>query len=144
MELTNLWAIDEAKYKAYSPPYLPATFAFVYGLSFASLTSVLTHVYYFHWDELRDGLTGTLQMDIHARLMAAYKRVPWYWSFGIICVVLAMCISMTEVYHTNLPVWGIFIAFLIPAVYMIPCGMIQGITNVDANQVNVVAELIGG
>lgn len=29
---------DAEKYAAYSPPYLPATFAFVYGLSFASIT----------------------------------------------------------------------------------------------------------
>lgn len=29
---------DQEKYEAYSPPYLPATFAFVYGLSFASIT----------------------------------------------------------------------------------------------------------
>lgn len=30
---------DQAKYEEYSPPYLPATFAFVYGLSFASITA---------------------------------------------------------------------------------------------------------
>lgn len=51
---------------------------------------------------------------------------------------------MTEVYHTGLPVYGIFLAFIIPAIYMIPCGMIQGVTNVDANQVNVLSEFIGG
>lgn len=55
-----------------------------------------------------------------------------------------MSIAMTEVYHTGLPVYGIFLAFIIPAVYMIPCGMIQGVTNVDANQVNVLSEFIGG
>lgn len=27
---------------------------------------------------------------------------------------------------------------------MIPCGMIQGVTNVDANQINVLSEFIGG
>lgn len=27
---------------------------------------------------------------------------------------------------------------------MVPCGIIQGITNVDANQLNVLAEFIGG
>lgn len=32
----NLFDIE--KYAEYSPPYLPATFAFVYGLSFASIT----------------------------------------------------------------------------------------------------------
>ncbi|OAA55787.1 small oligopeptide transporter [Niveomyces insectorum RCEF 264] len=135
---------DEAKYQAYSPPYLPATFAFVYGLAFASITSVLSHVYFFHWDELKHALRGTLKLDVHARLMKAYRRVPIYWWMAIILVILGMAIAMTEVYHTGLPVYGIFLAFIIPALYMIPCGMIQGVTNVDANQVNVLSEFIGG
>jgi hypothetical protein len=51
---------------------------------------------------------------------------------------------MVVVYHTSLPWWAILLASLIPAFYMIPCGIIQGITNVDANQLNVLAEFIGG
>ena len=136
--------LDAAKYKEYSPPYLPATFAFVYGLSFASITSVLSHVYFFHWEEIYQALRGTLMLDIHARLMAAYKKVPWYWWTAIICIVLAMSITLTEVYHAGLPVWGIFLGFIISATYMVPCGMIQAVSNVDANQVNVLAEFIGG
>ncbi|KUI66912.1 Glutathione transporter 1 [Cytospora mali] len=135
---------DEAKYKEYSPPYLPATFAFVYGLSFASITSVISHVYFFHWDEIVRAMKGATRLDIHARLMRSYKKVPFYWWLSIVVVVLAMAIAMTKVYHTGLPVYGIFLAFIIPAVYMVPCGMIQGVTNVDANQVNVLSEFIGG
>lgn len=51
---------------------------------------------------------------------------------------------MVEIYHTNLPVYGVFLALLIPAIYMVPCGLIQGISNVDANQLNVLSEFIGG
>lgn len=76
--------------------------------------------------------------------MKSYRKVPFYWFLAIIVVVLAMSIAMTEVYHTGLPVYGIFLAFVIPALYMIPCGMIQGVTNVDANQINVLSEFIGG
>lgn len=56
----------------------------------------------------------------------------------------AMAIAMVEVYHTHLPVWGVIPAVLAPAFYMVPCGIIQGITNVDANQVNVLAEFAAG
>ena len=35
---------DQQKYAAYSPPYLPATFAFVYGISFASITRYVESV----------------------------------------------------------------------------------------------------
>ncbi|KAH8883217.1 OPT family small oligopeptide transporter [Thozetella sp. PMI_491] len=135
---------DATKYAAYSPPYLPATFAFVYGLSFASITSVLSHVAVFHWSDIKNALRGTGKKDIHSRLMSVYKPVPWWWWIAIILVMLGMSIAMTEVYHTGLPVYGIFLAFIIPAIYMVPCGMIQGITNVNSNQLNVLSEFIGG
>ncbi|KAI1134035.1 small oligopeptide transporter [Hypoxylon sp. FL0543] len=135
---------DQEKYEAYSPPYLPATFAFVYGLSFASITSVLSHVYFFHWEEIKHAVRGTLKLDIHARLMRAYKDAPWYWWSAIVLIVFGMSVAMTEVYHTGLPVYGVVIAFAIGALYMVPCGMIQGVANVNANQLNVLSEFIGG
>ena len=58
--------------------------------------------------------------------------------------MLALGIVMVEVYDTTLPWWAVILAVIIPAFYMIPCGIIQGITNVDANQLNVLAEFIGG
>ncbi len=108
------------------------------------MSSVLTHVYFFHWDDIIHSLRGTLELDIHARLMRVYKKTPVWWWVGIILVMLGMSIAMTEVYHTDLPVYGVFLAFVIPAIYMVPCGIIQAITNVDANQLNVLSEFIGG
>jgi len=76
--------------------------------------------------------------------MRGYKGTPWYWYAAITVIVLVLAIVMVEVYKVNLPVYGVFLAFAIPAVYMIPCGIIEGITNVNANQINVLAEFIGG
>ena len=136
--------LDEVAYMEYSPPFLPATFAFVYGLSFASITAVLVHVYLWHWTDIYATLQNKQKDDIHSRLMRAYKRTPWWW-YGILTIVMTvLSIIMVEVYDTKLPVYGVFLALCIPAVYMIPCGIIQGITNVDANQLNVAAEFIGG
>ena len=78
--------LDPVKYAAYSPPYLSATFAFVYGLSFASITSVIVHVYLWHGKDIIDALRGRQPLDIHARLMRSYKKVPLWW-YGIILVV---------------------------------------------------------
>lgn len=132
------------EYANYSPSFLGASFAFVYGLSFASITAVLVHVYLFHETDIRDVLKGRAKLDIHARLMRVYKRTPWYWYASITVVVLVLAIVMVKVYKVKLPVYGVFLAFVIPAVYMIPCGIIEGITNVNANQINVLAEFIGG
>ncbi|CAG8371222.1 unnamed protein product [Penicillium salamii] len=56
---------------------------------------------------------------------------------------MAMAIAMVEVYDTKLPVYGVFLALIIPVLYIVPCGIVQGITNVDANQLNVLSELMG-
>lgn len=135
---------NETAYQDYSPPFLGASFAFVYGLSFAAITSVLVHVALWHGTELVDALKGRTKMDIHARLMQSYKETPWWLYAAITAATVALSIVMVEVYDTKLPVYGVFLALLIPALYMIPCCIIQGITNVDAQQLNVLAEFIGG
>ncbi|RMZ48333.1 hypothetical protein AFCA_008519 [Aspergillus flavus] len=136
--------LDLEAYKSYSPPYLGATFAFVYGLSFASITGVLTHIGVWHYKDIWAAFRGKNRLDVHARLMKSYKKTPWYWYAAIIVAMTAISIAMVEVYKTKLPVYGIFLALAIPAIYMIPCGIVQGITNVNANQLNVLAEFIGG
>ncbi|KAL9088343.1 MAG: hypothetical protein Q9165_006268 [Trypethelium subeluteriae] len=136
--------LNVGKYASYSPPFLSATFAFVYGLAFASITAVIVHVYLWHWDEIWAIVKGKAPLDIHGRLMRVYKKTPWWW-YGVLTVLMfVLSVVMVEIYETQLPVYGVVLALLIPAVYMIPCGMVQGITNVDANQLNVLAEFIGG
>lgn len=66
--------------------------------------------------------------------MKAYKKVPWWWNVVILVIFTALSIVLVEVYNTELPVYGVFLALLIPAIYMVPCGLVQGITNVDTNQ----------
>ncbi|EME38617.1 hypothetical protein DOTSEDRAFT_91998 [Dothistroma septosporum NZE10] len=142
--LTAAGTLDPVAYAEYSPPYLSATFAFVYGLSFASMTAVLVHVWLWHGSDIYLALRGRQKLDIHARLMRSYKKVPWWWNAILIVIFTALSIVLAEIYDTQLPVYGIFLALLIPAIYMVPCGIIQGITNVDANQLNVLSEFIGG
>lgn len=133
-----------AEYEAYSPPFLPATFAFVYGISFAALTAVPVHIYIWHGQQIADAFKGKTKLDIHARLMRLYCGTPWYWYGVITAIIMVISMIMVHVYSTGLPVWAILLASIIPAIYMIPVGIIQAITNVDANQLNVLAEFIGG
>lgn len=123
--LSDSGTIDAAKYAEYSPPYLSATFAFVYGLSFAAITSVITHVALWHGKDILDAVRGRQPLDIHGRLMRSYKKVPWWWYVTILVIFTALSIVLAEIYHTQLPVYGVFLALVIPAVYMVPCGIIQ-------------------
>jgi OPT family oligopeptide transporter len=133
-----------AEYESYSPPFLPATFAFVYGISFAALTAVPVHIYLWHGQQIMDAFKGRTKLDIHARLMRLYPRIPWHWYGCLSVIIMVLAMVMVHVYQTSLPVWAILLASLIPAIYMIPVGIIIAITNVDANQLNVLAEFIGG
>ncbi|KAE9970878.1 hypothetical protein BLS_004716 [Venturia inaequalis] len=135
---------NQGLYEKYSPPYLGASFAFVYGTSFAAITSVLVPVYLWHGSDIWQAIRGTQKQDIHSRLMKSYKKTPWWYYATLTVVMVAITIAMVEVYNVGLPVYGVFLALLIPAVYMIPCGIIQGLTNVNANQLNVLSEFIGG
>jgi OPT family small oligopeptide transporter len=135
---------NETAYQNYSPPFLGASFAFVYGLAFASITAVLVHVFLWHGTNIVEAMKGRTKMDIHARLMQQYKQTPWWLYAGIIVLMTVLAIIMVEIYDTKLPVYGVFLALVIPAIYMIPCCIIQGITNVDAQQLNVLSEFIGG
>jgi hypothetical protein len=116
----------------------------VYGLSFASITCVLVHVYLWHGKDLLDAVRGRQKLDIHGRLIRSYKQIPWWWNAILLLIFTALSIVLVEVFNTELPVYGVFLALVIPAVFMVPCGIIQGITNVDANQLNVLSEFIGG
>ena len=72
-------------YKAYSPLFISASFAITYGLSFSSITATLMHIFLYHrkqiWSQARR--SPSVQSDIHARLMSAYKEVPDWWYMTI-------------------------------------------------------------
>lgn len=131
-------------YEQYSPAYLPATFAFVYGISFAAMTALPVHIYLWHGTQIWDALMGRTNLDIHARLMRLYPRVPRWWFVVLTIVIFAMAIGMVEGYETELSWWAVILGGVIAIVYMVPCGIIQGITNVEANQLSTLTQFIAG
>jgi hypothetical protein len=74
-------------YKAYSPLFIPITFALTYGLSFAAITSSPVHTLIYYRKQIYYQARRSLaeQRDIHARLMSVYEAVPDWWYFIILC-----------------------------------------------------------
>ncbi|KAI0275630.1 small oligopeptide transporter [Russula aff. rugulosa BPL654] len=132
-------------YKAYSPIFLPASFAISYSLSFAIITATLTHTFLYYrkyiWTHASRPLSQ--QPDIHARLMSVYKKVPDWWYLTIFVVMFAFGLVVIEVWETDLPVWGFVLALLIAFVYTLPFSVITATTNQDLG-LNVITELIIG
>lgn len=59
-------------------------------------------------------------------------------------IVLAVCIITMEVYHTEMPVWGVLVAFAMAIVYIIPVGTVYAVANLNANVLTVLGEIISG
>ncbi|KAH8078033.1 OPT oligopeptide transporter [Cristinia sonorae] len=137
--------LNTEKYKAYSPLLLSTTFALSYGLSFASITSTVTHSFLFFrkqiWRNARQSMND--QVDIHARLMSRYRQVPEWWYAIIFLTMFVFGIIVIEVWDTKFPVWAFVLSLVIAFGYVIPIGMIQAITNQQVG-LNVITELIIG
>jgi OPT family small oligopeptide transporter len=143
--LTPEGTFNETAYKEYSPLMISTTFAISYGLSFASITSTITHTFLFYrkqiWSQLRRSLKE--QPDIHARLMSRYNPVPHWWYSIIFVAMFVFGVGAIEGFDTGLPIWAFILCLVIAAVYVIPVGIIQAITNQQIG-LNVITELIVG
>lgn len=134
----------EEAYRAYSPIFMPVTFALSYGCSFAVMTCVPTFIFLNYWRDIVGAMKPDRKKDIHARLIGRYKDVPWWWYALLSAVVLALVIMVQEVFHTGMPVWGVFLAFGMALLYLIPTGSVFAVANLNSNVLTVLGEIISG
>lgn len=139
------YTLDMEKYKAYSPLFLSTSFAVSYGLSFASITATIVHVFLYYRKQIVVQARRSLgeQPDIHARLMARYPQVPEWWYLCIFVTMFGFGVIMIELNNTGMPVWAFVLALAIAFFYVVPIGIIQAITNQQVG-LNVITELVIG
>ncbi|KAI7963117.1 hypothetical protein MJO28_001211 [Puccinia striiformis f. sp. tritici] len=143
--------LNVTAYEEYSPTYLSAGNGLQYGFFFAMYTALIVHVGLYYHKELAQGFrsmwksaSGRDQFtDLHNRLMRPYKEVPEWWYLTILLFSLATGIAFNVHYETGYPVWALFVALAMSAIFVIPCGMVYAVTNTEVTM-NVLAELIGG
>lgn len=138
-------------YRAYSPAYLAAGNLILYAVFFALYTATITHAILYHRREIMHGFRTLTQKkriseaytDIHARLMSPYKEVPESAYFAILLISIGVGAAGVGAYPTQaspaVVLYGVFLA----AIFCIPIGIIQSITNIQIT-LNVLAELFGG
>jgi OPT family small oligopeptide transporter len=136
--------VDPAAYQSYSPMFLPAGYAITFGVAFANLSGIFFHIGLYHGRDLWQQWKGTSKPDVHARLMANYKAVPWWWFATVTALMFVLSVVTNEVWKTGLPAWAVLVAFIMPMIYFIPVGIIKAITNISSNQLNLLTEFIGG
>lgn len=97
--LTKQDRFDLDAYNAYSPLYLPATYAMTYLLAFALSTCVIVHTLLYHGRSLLNGIKKMKveSDDIHAKLMRNYPEVPDWWYLSAFTVFFALAVVAVEV-----------------------------------------------
>lgn len=149
--------IDMDKYNAYSRPYLSAANAIIYMFFFSVYTAVITYAALYHRVEIMMGVRDFINsfrrkkkeddsvrvVDVHNRLMAAYKEVPEWWYF--ICLVISVvfgCIAISQ-WPTYTSVGVVFYGIALCLIFVVPIGIVYAMTGIQIT-LNVLAEFIGG
>lgn len=122
---------DEEAYDAYSPLFLPATYAVTYLLAFCLSTCVIVHTVLYHGHTLLNGFKKMRveNDDIHAKLMRNYPEVPDWWYACAFCAFFALAIVAVENWDTKIPVWALLLSVLLPVIYILPSGFIYAMTG---------------
>ncbi|KAI9296682.1 oligopeptide transporter 7-like protein [Neoconidiobolus thromboides FSU 785] len=156
---------SEEAYQNYSPLRLTFFFSFTYGISFATLTSLITHTILYHGKEIylkirsknkidinsinnenendNNNNSNDNDSDIHNKLMSNYSQVPTWWYFFTFIISFVMAIVVCEIYDLTLPWWGLILAVVISFVFTLPIGIVTAITN-QSPGLNVLTEFIAG
>lgn len=143
--LTSEKTLDVAAYREYSPLFLSTFFSLTYGVSFAALSAVIVHTIIFHGAEIleRGKMARNQDADIHLKLMRKYRDTPNWWYYSLFVVLFALSLVTVLVWDTHLTWWAMIIAMLLAIVFLVPIGMIQGITNTQLG-LNVLTEFMIG
>ncbi|KAI1324286.1 OPT oligopeptide transporter protein-domain-containing protein [Xylariaceae sp. FL0255] len=143
--LTPDFTLDESAYKAYSPLFISTTFAICYGLSFATITSLVVHTFLYYrkqiWSQYRNSTTE--KPDVHMKMMRKYKEAPLWWYSSLFFIILALSLFTVLYYPTNLNWWSFLLAIAISFLFSLPIGIIQAITSQQLG-LNVLTEFIYG
>ncbi|XP_042426388.1 oligopeptide transporter 7-like isoform X1 [Zingiber officinale] len=140
--------LDIDAYEKNGPLYLSTFFVVTYGVGFASLTAIISHVLLFHGSEIWQMSRSAFKdqkMDIHTRLMSRYKQVPQWWFIAILVANIALTIFACEYYidQLQLPWWGVLLACSIALFFTLPIGIITATTN-QTPGLNIITEYIIG
>ncbi|CAI0374293.1 unnamed protein product [Linum tenue] len=135
--LTPDYELDVGAYNSYGKLYLSPLFALSIGSGFLRFSATIVHVALFHgsggrdiWRQSRSAMQNA-KLDIHAKLMQAYKPVPEYWFMILLIgsVVLSLIMSFVWKADVQLPWWGMIFAFALAFIVTLPIGVIQATTN---------------
>ncbi|KAJ2344637.1 hypothetical protein GGF43_005406, partial [Coemansia sp. RSA 2618] len=146
--------LDPAAYAEHGPVRMSTQFLIMYGLCFAGITCLLSHVALNHgadlWRTLRAAVAemrggGGVAGDSAGNYAGvqhggAYARVPMWWYAALFVATLATGLGACQGFGL-LPWWGFLLAIAVAALLTVPVGLIEAVSNFQYG-LGVVTELI--
>ncbi|KAL4781301.1 OPT oligopeptide transporter protein-domain-containing protein [Aspergillus varians] len=155
------YKLDLKKYEAYSPVYMPITYALnMFGLSLATLTALLVWVAIDYHEVIVTGLARIPQLVMES-LPGRFRRqptqldrptnsgdadandVPVWWY--LICTALTLFLSIfaVEYWHVELKWYGVLLACAVAVVFYTPLALIYATANLKIN-IDILCRIIAG
>jgi len=136
---------NESAYEIHGPLRLTSFFALTYGVGFAGFASILSYIALHNGPQIWKQYKASRDEneDIHAKLMRAYPEVPSWWYYLVFVAALVLSLVTVTVWDTKLPWWGLLLSILIAALFTLPVGIIQAVTNQQPG-LNIITEFVIG
>ncbi|KKK24648.1 oligopeptide transporter [Aspergillus rambellii] len=143
------YVLDPKKYEAYSPVFLPITYAMnMFGLSFATLSALLV------WIVLEKGsVMVAAARRVQQRLWFSRSKdpapaeclsdVPSWWYLVATAVALFLCIFSVEYWHVELRWYGVLLAWAVALVFFSPLALVYATSNLKI-KIDVFCRIIAG
>jgi OPT family small oligopeptide transporter len=143
--VNSQFTLNQSAYKDYSPLFISTTFAISYGLSFATIASLVTYTLIHHRKQIVGQFKSSRneQPDIHMKLMLKYPEVSMIWYGALFLLTTALALFTSLYWPTGLTWWALIFAICFATVMSLPIGIIQAVTNQQLG-LNVITEFIMG
>ncbi|KAF8976223.1 hypothetical protein BGZ46_008446, partial [Entomortierella lignicola] len=140
------YSLNETLYEEEGPAVMTPMYAIAFMTGFIGLAGCVTHIICFHGKEILDTWKASLnetEEDVHNKLMKVYPEVPQLWYGAFYIFMFALSIFVIEVYHLELPWWGLLVGAALGWALTLPICAMQAITGFSPG-LNIITELICG
>ncbi|KAJ5851287.1 uncharacterized protein N7529_010672 [Penicillium soppii] len=147
------YKLDVKKYLAYSPVYMPVTYALnMFGLSFATLSALLVWVILEKRHVMADAFRRVPKLVVESlpRRSRAHSEddrgdpdVPLWWY--LVCCVLALFMAMfaVEWWDVDLRWYGVLLACVVALVFYPPLALVYATANLKIN-IDIFCRIVAG
>ncbi|KAG9525478.1 OPT superfamily oligopeptide transporter, partial [Aureobasidium melanogenum] len=145
--LTHDDKFDHAKYSAYSPIYLPITYALSnFGLQFAAVMALIVWFVLEKHTALRrapSAFKSWIRAPCKVTKEGTYKDVPVWW-YALTGVASLFCLILAcEYWPVQLPWYGVLLALAVSSILFIPLAMVYATANAKVS-IDALCRLIAG